>query len=807
VLARQRATSGRPLRTQRLHGADQGKSPSQPVGSRGEPAVGHDAAKTSPDEIRFVSTHRIPEHKKDDDRIDSVLRNLGFGLGKKLCQVDPSAATHWLHLAYAQARQEPPLQPWRALAAYRLAQSLLRQADPKGDHDDVAALHEIDELLGEAIRNPNHPLGPMPAIVRLAVKQRLGVPRAEIEHAIGRALDEVLRARERAKCSRPRTQTAALLQDPYANLLELAAHFCGAGHALLHGRNDAWLNALPIAGWVLLGRGYKGEIRMSEQIARAAFDEGLHAYPAPRLAFVLPQDGGRSKVEYFVDGKPAGQAKYQELALLARSLQWPHDSIGQHVQALWADPDRAGRNGSSPTALVKQLVNGLRKHLQPLDEQWAKSLGQEAGRMVVPHDLDAHRHDAGQPPRGHPARHGAEPANRGLTGKPAFQGNTALPYGTGNPPLPPGGPAMSTTDPYFAYGSNLNADDLARCLQRHRVDPQECKPLTRATLPDHELSFGYCSHSRGGGALDVRQRRGSVVEGVLFTTTARAWGALDRKEGVRLGAYERKRVEVILPDGTLTSATTYVATTQRHVDPVRPTQDYLSAVEAGYRHWGLDTSALHEAAEGGSGASWVTALFAYGTLMRQEPRSAAVAAFRPACVLLGRTQGSLWLAGPDFPVMRPEQSKDLVRGEFTLFDSAEAPLAHFDILEGFLGYGHPGNLYRRTLVDVDIGTKMRRAWTYTDAQRLPVRERITTGDWRRHRGVHRHFASHLVRKYRELNADLLEHLWNDRNRWGTLRERPAQTLSLSALEDALLDWREHEFTMAQLTNHWRALVG
>ena len=64
---------------------------------------------------------------------------------------------------------------------------------------------------------------------------------------------------------------------------------------------------------------------------------------------------------------------------------------------------------------------------------------------------------------------------------------------------------------YFAYGSNLNREDLARwCSGAGHRFPQG-QSVTTACLPDWDLVFNHSSHSRGCGVLNVVRRTGCAL--------------------------------------------------------------------------------------------------------------------------------------------------------------------------------------------------------------------------------------------------------------------------------------------------------
>jgi gamma-glutamylcyclotransferase (GGCT)/AIG2-like uncharacterized protein YtfP len=291
---------------------------------------------------------------------------------------------------------------------------------------------------------------------------------------------------------------------------------------------------------------------------------------------------------------------------------------------------------------------------------------------------------------------------------------------------------MTDDRPCFAYGSNLCADTLGAWLRERGLDASDVRPVGVAWLPDHALSFGYRSNRHEAGALDVRPLRGSVVPGALLAPSPRGWAALDEKEGVALGAYARRDTEAILPDGTVVPAVVYVVTDARRDVHHAPTGAYLRSVEAGYAAWGHDPAPLRSAAAGGPGASWVDAVFVYGTLLRGES-NAHVMHDRPVRRVLDATvRGALLETGEPYPVMVLDGAST-VHGELVELDDVEARLGPLDALEGFDGFGRPGRLYHRTLVEATTAEGTRRAWTYVAGETVGRGARIASGSWRVHR--------------------------------------------------------------------------
>ena len=144
---------------------------------------------------------------------------------------------------------------------------------------------------------------------------------------------------------------------------------------------------------------------------------------------------------------------------------------------------------------------------------------------------------------------------------------------------------------YFAYGSNLNLSDLNAWLERNGYSPDLLEFHSPACLPDFEPAFTYRSASRGGGVLSIRERTGSIVEGVLFKVREGGWEALDSKEGAPR-CYKRQTVTVLKPNGAAIQAVTYRVTPRNESRFVAPTDDYVSVVRAGMKRWGISQQAL-----------------------------------------------------------------------------------------------------------------------------------------------------------------------------------------------------------------------
>lgn len=126
---------------------------------------------------------------------------------------------------------------------------------------------------------------------------------------------------------------------------------------------------------------------------------------------------------------------------------------------------------------------------------------------------------------------------------------------------------------YFAYGSNLNIDQMARRCP-------DADPICQLMLKDWKLVFR--------GVADVVPFAGATVGGGLWRISAADEAKLDLYEGVRGGLYRK----VYLPirfEGLLTTMLMYVMNSDG-IYP--PSQGYLDGIREGYKHFQLDERLL-----------------------------------------------------------------------------------------------------------------------------------------------------------------------------------------------------------------------
>jgi len=135
------------------------------------------------------------------------------------------------------------------------------------------------------------------------------------------------------------------------------------------------------------------------------------------------------------------------------------------------------------------------------------------------------------------------------------------------------GAHISKTDYYFAYGSNLNKEQmLNRC--------SGAEPVKKVILRGYKLDF--C------GVASISRQKNSVVPGAVYKITTSDEVALNRYEGFPT-LYEKRSVEVCGLDDEVMF---YFI---RDKELSYPSYSYLRTVRKGYEDWGLDEKKLYEA--------------------------------------------------------------------------------------------------------------------------------------------------------------------------------------------------------------------
>lgn len=134
---------------------------------------------------------------------------------------------------------------------------------------------------------------------------------------------------------------------------------------------------------------------------------------------------------------------------------------------------------------------------------------------------------------------------------------------------------------YFAYGSNMD-------WERMRERSPSARFLFIARLDGFRLDFTRYSTTNRCGSADIVYDPPAVTWGVVYHIKDEQQGALDKAEGVPVGAYKHFTVDVH-PDGDRAQrikALTYVVVNKEDRKP-RPNAAYKERLVSGAIHWRL----------------------------------------------------------------------------------------------------------------------------------------------------------------------------------------------------------------------------
>lgn len=130
---------------------------------------------------------------------------------------------------------------------------------------------------------------------------------------------------------------------------------------------------------------------------------------------------------------------------------------------------------------------------------------------------------------------------------------------------------------YFAYGIHLNKKQMA----------QHCpggKPRFSAELPNYKLIFTGWSRQWRGSIASIKISARDKVLGGIYEIQETDLAKLDKFEDCP-GNYNRLKVIVFRDTGEAVEAITYIKA--RQADESKPSPEYLSIIQQGYRDWGL----------------------------------------------------------------------------------------------------------------------------------------------------------------------------------------------------------------------------
>ena len=356
---------------------------------------------------------------------------------------------------------------------------------------------------------------------------------------------------------------------------------------------------------------------------------------------------------------------------------------------------------------------------------------------------------------------------------------------------------------YFAYGSNLNRNDLQSYVEQRGGNMDCFRPIATAVLPDHRLHFSRRSITRQSGVLNVVPAIGQVVEGVLFEVVAdEGWDLLDAKEGAPR-AYRRQVVRVLDWQGGEWEAITYVVPSKNREGFCEPNSEYVDVVLEGLRQFDLSTDPLEAAARNAPSPALIGAVFCYGTFMRGEREFAKLAGRELECAILASAPGRLVSLGERPGMVLDVDGESQVTGDFIRPRDITSFLMKADKILIANDRGMKSQTFSRRLTHVHVGDgRFRPAWVYIYAD--CDGDRLDAPGWREHRGIASRAIRHIVRDHLGQSPRRVFRRLVQLDQWGELRRIIGPCLSVDRICRAIQKGVLSERRLAQASNKWTA---
>lgn len=157
---------------------------------------------------------------------------------------------------------------------------------------------------------------------------------------------------------------------------------------------------------------------------------------------------------------------------------------------------------------------------------------------------------------------------------------------------------------YFAYGSNMNMEDLNEWCRRKSYNRVEPISHGIAHLGGYKLAFNYLSTSRRSNALNIMISPDESVCGVLFELEKEDFEKISEKEqGLRKELAPYKKIPVTVEvEGEKIEALTFKVRKKYETDFREPISDYLKIVVEGARDFGLLEECINKIKRAAAGA-------------------------------------------------------------------------------------------------------------------------------------------------------------------------------------------------------------
>lgn len=141
---------------------------------------------------------------------------------------------------------------------------------------------------------------------------------------------------------------------------------------------------------------------------------------------------------------------------------------------------------------------------------------------------------------------------------------------------------------YFAYGSNMDSDDLIRWCARNSCEVPKFSDTEPAILKKYKLDFNYFSTFRQSGAANIMPESSQSVYGLVSEISDADMAIVSKKEGFP-AYYEKINITVeTLAGATMHDVITFKAAIAREKSSFQPpSRYYLDLILANARKHGF----------------------------------------------------------------------------------------------------------------------------------------------------------------------------------------------------------------------------
>lgn len=132
---------------------------------------------------------------------------------------------------------------------------------------------------------------------------------------------------------------------------------------------------------------------------------------------------------------------------------------------------------------------------------------------------------------------------------------------------------------YFAYGSNMDKEDLDNWCRKWDYQIIEFIDVKLAKLSGYKLCFNYYSSGRKGGAVNIMKDQNSCLYGLLIDINNNAKELISKKEG-HPNYYRETKVDIETLDNRIVrDVLTYkVVESKEEKQHIKPTKEYLNLI-------------------------------------------------------------------------------------------------------------------------------------------------------------------------------------------------------------------------------------